>query len=220
MKKVNYIISFLLVVCFLISALTISSTLALHMQTTYNFHFNDGDAFKKAQPPVKPEEISRGITKYFVDVSGDDLQIYDVNGKFKDPIFDKKDQLAMRKGKRLVTIEMIIGLVTLAVFLAFYKYLYSKGFKVAIRDRMKFAIPVGAFLVIVRIVLVAIKGIRMRFYNEFIGVKLPSDSFIVAVYGDPFFKSYLLFSTIIAMVIICITLYLNNKLTRPERIFY
>lgn len=220
MKKVNYIISFLLVVCFLISALAISSTLALHTQTTYNFHFNDGDAFKKTQPPVKPEKISGGITKYFVDVSGDDLQIYDVNGKFKDPIFDKKDQRVMRKVKQIVNIELIVGLVAAVAFLCFYKYLYSKGFKAAIRDRMKFAIPAGVVLVITRIVLVAVKSIRTRFYAEFIGVRLPKDSLVAAVYGDPFFKSYLLFSTIIAMVILGITMYLNNKMTKPERIFY
>lgn len=220
MKKVNYIISFLLVVCFLISALTISSTLALHMQSTYNFHFNDGDAFDKTQPPVKPEEISRGITKYFVDLSGDDLQIYDINGKYKDPIFDKNDQRAMRRAKKAVTLELIVGLVTAVGFFGFYKYLYDRGFKAAIRDRMKLAIPMTAALLMARILLVAIKGFRIKLYNEMIGVKLPKDSIIAAVYGDPFFKSYLLFSTIIAVVIIGITIYLNNKLTKPERIFY
>lgn len=219
MKKVNYIISYLLVVCFLISVLTISSTLALHTKTTYNFHFNDGVAFSKINSPVEPHKLSSGVTKYFVSTSKKDFQIYEVNGRFRDPIFDKKEQRIMKKVKIIFSIELLASALTAVVFFVLYKYLYSNGFKEALNNRMRFAIYLTSGCAVVRILAFSIKSFRHNLYMQMVGIKVDKHSLLIPIFGDQFYKSYLLFSTIIVIVLIVIAIYFKNKMTKPNRLF-
>lgn len=219
MKKVNYIISYLLVVCFLISVLTLSSTLTLHTSTTYNFNFNDGVAFKKIPAPVEPDKISSELTKYLISPSKEKIQIYEVHGRFKDPIFNKKEQEVMKKVKIIFSIELFAGALSAVVFFALYRYLYSNGFKEALSDRMKFAIYTTSACIIARIIAFSLKSFRINLYMQMVGIKVDKHSVLIPIFGDPFFKSYLLFSTIIAVVLIGITIYFNKKFVKPVRIF-
>lgn len=219
MKKVNYIISYLLVVSFLISVLTLSSALTLHTSTTYNFHFNDGVAFKKIPAPVEPDKISSELTRYLISPSKEKLQIYEVNGRFKDPIFNKKEQEVMKKVKIIFNFELLTGVLSAVVFFALYRYLYSNGFKEALGNRMKFAIYITSAFIIARLVAFSIKSFRINLYMNMIGIKVDKLSILIPIYGDPFFKSYLLFSTVTAMVILGVTIYFNKKFTKPVRIF-
>ena len=155
MKKVNYIISYLLVVCFLISVLTLSSTLTLHTSGTYNFNFNDGVAFKKVPAPVEPNKISSELIKYLISPSKEKLQIYEVNGRYKDPIFNKKEQEVMKRVKTIFSIELFASVLSAVVFFALYRYLYSNGFKEALGNRMKFALYITSGCVIARIIAVS-----------------------------------------------------------------
>lgn len=220
MKKVNYIISYVLIVCFLIALVCISSTTASHLKSTYDYHFNDGAAFKKINSPVPATTLSSGVTKYFVMPTKDKFQIYEVNGKYKDPIFNKKEQRVMGKIKKIITFELFVGVFSAAAFFACYIYMYKKGFKEAIRNRMKVAIWIGLGLIIIRVILVSVKAFRYGFYNWAIGINLGKKTLLIAIFGDPFFKTYLLFTSIGALMIIGVSLYINHKLTKPERIFY
>lgn len=219
MKKVNYVISYLLVVCFLISVLTISSTLALHAKTTYDFNFNDGVAFKKISSPVDSHKLSSGVTKYFLSTSKKEFQIYEVNGEFKDPIFNKKEQRVMKKVKSIFSMELFAGVLSALVFFALYRYLYANGFKAALYNRMRFAIYATSILVLARILMFCIKSFRYNLYMQMVGIKLDKHSLLIPIFGDPFYKSYLLFSSIIAVVLIGIAIYFKNKFTKPERLF-
>lgn len=219
MKKVNYIISYLLVVCFLISVLTLSSTLTLHTSGTYNFNFNDGVAFKKVPAPVEPNKISSELIKYLISPSKEKFQIYEVNGRYKDPIFNKKEQEVMKRVKTIFSIELFASVLSAVVFFALYRYLYSNGFKEALGNRMKFALYITSGCVIARIIAISIKTFRVSLYANMIGIKLDKPSILIPIFGDPFFKSYIMFSTIIAVVLIGITIYFNKKFVKPVRIF-
>ncbi|XVG94945.1 DUF1461 domain-containing protein [Eubacteriales bacterium KG127] len=220
MKKVNYIISYVLIVCFLIALVCVSSTIALHLKSTYDYHFNDGAAFKKINSPVPATELSSGVTKYFVMPTKDKFQIYEVNGKYKDPIFNIKEQRIMEKIKKIITFELFVGVFSAAAFFACYVYMYKKGFKEAIRNRIKASICIGFVLIIIRVIIISIKSFRYGLYNWAIGINLGKKTLLIAIFGDPFFKTYLLFASMGALMIIGITLYINQKLTKPERIFY
>ena len=54
-----------------------------------------------------------------------------------------------------------------------------------------------------------------------IGIKLHKDSTTLAlVLGDPFYKTYVLFASILGVVFLAVLTYVNYNLTKPSRIFY
>ena len=125
----------------------------------------------------------------------------------------------MKKVKIIFSIELLASALTAVVFFALYRYLYSNGFKEALNDRMRFAIYLTSGFVVARILAFSIKAFRHNLYMQMVGIKVDKHSLLIPIFGDPFYKSYLLFSTIIAIVLIVIAIYFKNKMTKPNRLF-
>ena len=125
----------------------------------------------------------------------------------------------MKRVKTIFSIELFASVLSAVVFFALYRYLYSNGFKEALGNRMKFALYITSGCVIARIIAISIKTFRVSLYANMIGIKLDKSSILIPIFGDPFFKSYIMFSTIIAVVLIGITIYFNKKFVKPVRIF-
>ena len=65
------------------------------------------------------------------------------------------------------------------------------------------------------------KSFRLQAYHTLIGIKLHQDSTTLAlVLGDPFYKTYVLFASILGVVLLAVLTYVNYSLTKPNRIFY
>lgn len=108
----------------------------------------------------------------------------------------------------------------LAVSAAIYIYLWKNGFLAALRNRYRTAAVVSAVLLVLQAVGWSIKPFRLWAYNTLIGVKLAKDSTLVILLGDPFFKTYLVFATILGAALLAVLTYVNYNLTKPSRIFY
>lgn len=220
MRKVNYLLSGLLVIFMSLMIVLLSSNMVLRISATYVYHFNDSEVMLNVPYSIKGNEMAKEITSYFMSFSDKPFQVYEDNRIFKDPIMEKEDQEVMKKAKKILNIELAAGLLSAAVFAGIYIYLFKKDYKKALRNRYRAGIVLSVILIVALGIFFAIKSCRKFLYAELIGVKLSKYSIVGLILGDPFFKTYIMFSTLVAVIFLAVMTYVHYKITKPERIFY
>ena len=134
MRKFNYASSVLVVIFIPLMILILSSNLVLRFSETYVYHFNDSRATAGLAYNVTGSEFADEIAGYWSSFSGE-FQVYDDNGSFSDPIFDDSEVEAMAKAKKAVNLHLLAGIISGAVGIVFYTYLYRRGYRKALRKR-------------------------------------------------------------------------------------
>lgn len=166
-------------------------------------------------------EMGSEIASYWSSFRSEDFQVYEENGVYKDPVFQSDEQQVMRKTKNILNIELAAGLLCLAISLAIYIYLLRSGFRDALRNRYRVGAGLTLGLLAAQAVCWMSKGFRLQAYHMLIGIKLHKDSTTLAlILGDPFYKTYVLFASILGVVFLAVLTYVNYNLTKPSRIFY
>ena len=220
MRKLNYFFSFILVITMSLAIVLLSSNLVLRTPATYSFHFNDSEVMDEIPYNITGNEMSGKIVSYTFSFSKEPFQVYEENGKFKDPVFKSNEQQVMQKARNIINVGLAAGLVCLAAFIGIYIYLFKGNFKKALRNRFKIGMGITAALLVAQLVAFNLKPFRKWLYNSLIGIKLTKDSTLAVILGDPFFKTYLIFTTIAGFALLAIAAYVHFKVTKPERIFY
>lgn len=220
MKQLNYVLSFVMIVLISVAVLMLSSTLVLRLSATYVYHFNDSQAVLDIPYSVKGGEMADGISSYLRSFGDEAFQVYEDNGMYKDPLFNLKEKEVMRKVRTVLNLEMGLGMIALGFFVAIYIYLHKRNSTRLLRYTGRGAVATLSVLIIVRAVLACIKTFRGWLYQTLIGIELEKDSLLIQVLGDPMFKTYVLFATVVAVVFTGIYAYVNAILAKQERIFY
>lgn len=220
MKQLNYVLSFVMIVLISAAVLMLSSTLVLRLSATYVYHFNDSQAVLDIPYSVKGGEMADGISSYLRSFGDEAFQVYEDNGMYKDPLFNLKEKEVMRKVRTVLNLEMGLGMIALGFFVAIYIYLYKRNSTRLLRYTGRGAVATLSVLIIVRAVLACIKTFRGWLYQTLIGIELEKDSLLIQVLGDPMFKTYVLFATVVAVVFTGIYAYVNAILAKQKRIFY
>ena len=143
MRKFNYASSILAAVFIPLMILILSSNIVLRISETYVYHFNDSRATAGLAYNVTGSEFADEIAGYWSSFGGE-FQVYDDNGRFRDPIFDDKETEAMRNDK----------------------------------------------------------------------------SVLVVLLGSPFYKTFIIFSSVLGLALLGIFIYIHYNLTKAKRIFY
>lgn len=219
MHKFNYFCSVILAITLPLMIVILSSNLVLRMSGSYNFHFNDSQVIDEIPYNVTGQEMAKGISSYFNALNNDEFQVYEQNGHYKDPIFEEKDQIAMKKAKSILNIGFGAGVLCLVVSAAIYIYLLRSGFKEALWNRFRLGIGITTALLIAHGISLCIRPVRLWIYRSLFGA-FGKDSILITVIGDPFFKTYLLFALIIGFALLGVLTYASYHLTKPNRIFY
>lgn len=221
MHKFNYLCSLILIITLPLTITILSSNLILRVSETYNYHFNDSQAISEIPYYVTGSEVSGEIASYFSSFRSDAFQVYEKNGNYRDPVFEEDEQLVMKKAKNILNIELAGGLICLLISIAIYIYLWKNGYREALRNRYRVSAVLSVILMIGRIICVSAKPFRLWLYDRLIGVQLAENSTTLStLLGDPFFKTYLVFATILGGVILAVATYADYNLTKPPRIFY
>lgn len=160
------------------------------------------------------------ISSYWSSFSSKDFQVYEINGEYKDPVFDKDEQAVMKKAKSILNIELLAGVVLLIITIAIYVYFVKHNFIDALRNRFRIGAGLTVALMIANVACFMTKGFRLWLYNSLIGVELEKKATLTIVLGDPLYETYILFSTALAAVALGIFIFVNHKYTKPARIFY
>ena len=220
MHKFNYFCSVVLIFTLSLMIVILSSNLVLRASTIYTYHFNDSQVMNQIPYSVTGSQMADDIASYLSSFSGKDFQVYEDNGIYRDPVFTAEEQQAMGKARNILNIELAIGLLCLALTLAIYIYLWKIGFKEALLNRYRVSVAVTLVLLIGQGVGWATKAFRSWAYDFFIGVDLGKDSTLEIILGDPFYKTYILFASILGAILLSVLTYINYHLTKPARIFY
>ena len=220
MRRSNYLWYTLLIILIPLMIVILSTNIVLRSKETYVFHFNDTQAVNKIYTDVTGTELAGEISSYWSSFDKSEFQVYEKNGKFKDPVFGKKDSQVMGKVKKAVNIELAVGVVFLAISLILYRMLYVKGFRAALHKMGYISGGITIGLLIVMNILLRIKSFRMLMYNLFVGIELGKKSVLVTLLGSLFYKTYLLFATMAGVALLAILFYVNYNLTKDKRIFY
>ncbi len=219
MRKFNYASSILAAVFIPLMILILSSNIVLRISETYVYHFNDSRATAGLAYNVTGSEFADEIAGYWSSFGGE-FQVYDDNGRFRDPIFDDKETEAMRKAKVAVNLHLLLGILSGAVGIAFYTYLYRKGYREALRKRGFLAAGITAVLIIIQDILISTGRFRAMLYDRLIGVELDDKSVLVVLLGSPFYKTFIIFSSVLGLALLGIFIYIHYNLTKAKRIFY
>lgn len=219
MRKFNYASSVLVAVFIPLMIVILSSNLVLRISETYVFHFNDSRATAGLAYNVTDSEYADEIAGYWSSFGGE-FQIMDDNGRFTDPIFDDSEVNAMAKAKVAVSAHLLAGILSGIIGVGFYTYLYRGGYTAALRKRGFLASGITLGLLILQDVLLSIGSFRTMLYDRLIGVELDEGSTIEALLGSPFYKTYIIFSSILCLAMLGIFFYIHYNLTKAKRIFY
>lgn len=220
MHKFNYLLSFILAITLPLTILILSSNLILRTSEVYVYHFNDSQVVRELPYSVEERDVASAISAYWSQRGSESFQVYEDNGKYKDPVFEEKEQVVMYKARKLINLHLFAGLLLMVISAVIYIYLLKREFRAALRNRYKFSVAFAAIMMIARIVLISTKSFRVWAYDYLIGIDLGKESNLLLLLGDPFFRTFLIFTTILGAALLGVMTYVNIVLTKPERLFY
>ncbi|MBO4235802.1 MAG: hypothetical protein J5928_05150 [Firmicutes bacterium] len=220
MNKKGLAVYALLIVLLPIAILILSGNAMLRVSASYGYHFNDIQASDMVDSSLSNAELAGEITGYFNSFGGDEeFQIYEQNGEFLDPVFDDLEVLAMKRAKRVMTWTLVAGGIVFVSVLIIYVYLALKGEKRTLRISGIIAAAVTFAALIAKIVLVVGNAFRGKLYARFIGVALSEESSLRLILGSPMERVYLVFSSVFALILIIVFLYITLRLTKEKGMF-
>lgn len=219
MKRFNIVWYILIIIILPIAIILISGNAVLRVPATYTYHFNDIQAAEEVGSSITGNEFADAITGYFNSPGRDEFQVYEVNGEFQDPIFEEDESTAMFKAKTLLLWTLFTGIILLGLSIALYLYMNGNVEREKLRI-VGFIVAIVTVLELLAVViLVRRASFRSMIYDKFIGVDLGKDSTLRILLGTPFEKSYLIFSSVLAVVLIGVFLYIHHNVTRERRLF-
>lgn len=219
MNKVRAVFAALLIILLPVAVLTLSGNGVLRTSWTYGYHFNDIDATGMVESSLSTTELSKEITGYFNSLSDDDFQIYEQNGDYSDPMFDDSEIIVMKRAKNILKLTGIGGIAALVAVIVVYVYLRLWSEKRYLRITGAAGAVITIIALIVKDVLVVSSGFRRGLYTKYIGVILNEESTLKILLGSPMEKTYIVFSSIVAVAIIILFLYINFSLTKERGMF-
>ena len=163
MHKFNYLCSMILAVLLPLMIVILTSNLVLRVSEIYVFHFNDSQDIREIPYNVTERDMAAGISSYWSSFSGESFQVYEDNGVYQDPIFDKTEQRIMGRVKTVLNIELAFGLFCFAIALAVYIYLWKNDFREALRNRYRTGAVLSALLLIGQGVQQGISTVDLQF---------------------------------------------------------
>ena len=209
----------LLIILLPLAVIILSGNGVLRASLSYSYHFNDIQASNLVDSSLNNTELSEEITGYFNSFGDEEFQIYEQNGEFMDPAFDNLEVMAMKRAKQLLKWTLIAGGVFFVMFVAVYIYLALRGEKRYLRISGIAAVIVTIIALIVKWILISNDGFRENLYERFINIALNEEATLRLILGSPMEIVYLVFSSILAIAVALIFLYIHIGVTREKGMF-
>ena len=218
LKKLNYILYVILAVSISFFIVIFSYNAILRVPETYTYHFNDSQVTYNLNTKTSGTEFSSEICSYLNSPLKSEFQVYEKNGKFNDPLFEKKEVEVMRKAKKILTVSAIACFLFGISSIFSYAYLLKNGSRSKLKRTNNVAIALAVLMQMA--ISLNVDAIRKVIYKLFIGVSPGKESLLIELIGTPFEAVVSVFATIIMAILIGIFVYINKKLIKDERIFY
>lgn len=220
MKKFNFFCSLVVVLTMTICIVAFAQNLTLRTSATYTFYFNDTYVVSYVSGEYVNSEMSDMISGFFNSWNPDEFQIYEDTGYDIEGIFDEKDSHNMLSIKRALDISLILGVVSLIITVAIYRYFLKNNYKPVLRNRYKVSAALATIILIIEMILLNTnKGIA--FICSWLDlVKLEDDSNLMTLLGGDFISLADNFLFGFTLIIFIAVTYLVHILTKPPKIFF
>lgn len=220
MKKFNFFCSLVVVLTMTICIVAFAQNLTLRTSATYTFYFNDTYVVSYVSGEYVNSEMSDMISGFFNSWNPDEFQIYEDTGYDIEGIFDEKDSHNMLSIKRALDISLILGVVSLIITVAIYRYFLKNNYKPVLRNRYKVSAALATIILIIEMILLNTnKGIA--FICSWLDlVKLEDDSNLMTLLGGDFINLADNFLFGFTLIIFIAVTYLVHILTKPPKIFF
>ena len=219
MRRFNIIWYILILILLPLSILLVSGNAVLRVSATYVYHFNDSQVVSEIGTSIGGSRIADEITGYFNSFSGEEFQVYETNGDYRDPIFEETESLVMAKAKKILGWTLLLGIVGFGASIAVYVYLSSQVGRLPMRRIGFIALLCSIALVVVQGFLIKDPAVRNLLYGRFIGIDLAKSSSIRILLSSPFENTYVIFSSVLAVAIIGVLTYIHSSITAEKRLF-
>lgn len=221
MQKTSIGVSLLAVITIPLAILLLSSNIALRLPLTYQFYFTDKQAVSSAGYEVTESEMSREIAKNLNSISKSSFQVYEKNGPYKDPIFGQKDQRVVEKVRKQLNKELLFGIFALIASIILFEFTLRRKMQEWLTAEGQWASGIVCAVLVLQVVLLNMKSVRSWLYTHLIGISMKKSDALYTLMHLGFAKSYLVFSTVIAVILLLIFVYVLVRRTRPKgMIFY
>ncbi|MCH3954656.1 MAG: hypothetical protein LKE44_05485 [Eubacterium sp.] len=221
MQKTSIGFSLLTVITVPLAIILLSSNIALRIPLTYQFYFTDKQAISSAGYEVTESQLSHEIAASLNSVSGGKFQVYEKNGQYKDPIFGTKDQEVVSQVRKQLNKELAAGIFALIASLLLFEFTLRKKMPEWLTAEGQWASGIVCALLLLQAILVNIKSFRLWLYSHLVGITLKKSDALYAIMHLGFAKAYLVFSTLIAVILLLLFVYILVKRTKPKgMIFY
>lgn len=221
MKKTSIGVSLLAVITIPLAIILLSSNIALRLPLTYQFYFTDKQAVSSAGYTVTESEMSREIAKSLNSFSKSEFQVYEKNGPYKDPIFGKTDQKVVNQVRKQLNAELIFGIFALIASILLFEFTLRQKMQEWLTAEGQWGSAIVCAVLVLQVILLNIQGVRSWLYRHLIGIPLKKSNALYTLMYLGFAKSYLVFSTVIAVILLLIFVYILFRRTRPKgKIFY
>ncbi len=219
MRRFSFLWCIVLIIILPLSIITLSGNVVLRISETYVYHFNDSQVIEDIGSIVYGSEVADEITGYFNSPSSEEFQIYEENGDYRDPIFDEVESRAMKRAKILMTWTLFFAVVLMGGSIALYIFMTTSVEREMLRLVGFIALIVSAIEMLLIDFLITRPDFRAMLFKRFIGVELGKESTLMILLGSPFEKTYIIFSTVLAIAIIGIFTYIHYSTTKEKRLF-
>ena len=219
MSRFSFLWCIVLIIILPLSIITLSGNVVLRISETYVYHFNDSQVIEDIGSIVYGSEVADEITGYFNSPSSEEFQIYEENGDYRDPIFDEVESRAMKRAKILMTWTLFFAVVLMGGSIALYIFMTTSVEREMLRLVGFIALIVSAIEMLLIDFLITRPDFRAMLFKRFIGVELGKESTLMILLGSPFEKTYIIFSTVLAIAIIGIFTYIHYSTTKEKRLF-
>jgi len=219
MNKKGMALYALLIILLPLAVIVLSGNGVLRASLSYSYHFNDIQASNLVDSSLNNTELAEEITGYFNSFGDEEFQIYEQNGEFMDPAFDNLEVMAMKRAKQLLKWTLIAGGIFFVMFVAVYIYLALRGEKRYLRISGIAAVIATIIALIVKWILISNDSFRENLYERFINIALNEEATLRLILGSPMEIVYLVFSSILAIAVTLIFLYIHIGVTREKGMF-
>jgi len=219
MKRLVVLWYVLIMISLPLAVAILSGNVVLRLSATYVYHFNDSQVVDQVGSYVTGSQFADEISGYFNSIGSKEFQVYEENGEFRDPIFDEKESQVMARGRLIMNLTLALGVLLMGLAIGLYLFLVGKVPKIKLRRIGFGALGISAGLTLALVVAVGRKAVREMLYTSFIGIELGKGSTLKLLIGSPFEKTYIIFSTVLAVAMIGVLTYIHHSLTKEQRLF-
>lgn len=220
MKKFNIFCSLIVIFTMTIAIVALAQNITVRTTATYTYYFNDTYVVSDVSGEYVNSEMSGMIADFFNSWNPDEFQIYEDTGYDIEGIFDERDSHNMLAIKRALDISFVLGLVSIIITVAIYRYFLKNDYKPVLRNRYKISAVLVTVILIAEMVLLNTKKGMAIIFDTLGLVKLEADSNLMTLLGGDFIGLADNFLFGITLIVFIAVTYIVHVLTKAPKIFF